>query len=202
MKLQVCNFITYVDEVIIHSIHSYGMQLLQLCMQAVYMQACTVLFTSYFSLVVLLLLVHSYIYVCMQTEGVAYCHVDFYQQCIATNCSYILTTVTVYRIAGNFRREKFSEISEKTTISKNIFPNILWSYIQRLAMVLGFRKFISEVFVNVNFLKNLPSANFPLYGKTILNVVAKRSVMLCQWSIGVMLLQYSYSLRKFTVGCF
>ena len=33
-----------------------------------------------------------------------------------------------YRIAGNFRREKFLEISEKSN-SKNIFPNILCSYI-------------------------------------------------------------------------
>ena len=32
-------------------------------------------------------------------------------------------------------------------------------------MGLGFRKFISEVFVNGKFLKILPSKNFPLYGK-------------------------------------
>ena len=31
-------------------------------------------------------------------------------------------------------------------------------------MALGFRKFISEVFVNGNFPKILPSENFPLYG--------------------------------------
>ena len=31
-------------------------------------------------------------------------------------------------------------------------------------MVLGFRKFISEVFVNGKFPKILPSENFPLYG--------------------------------------
>ena len=34
-----------------------------------------------------------------------------------------------YRVAGNFRRKKFSEISEKTMISENIFPSILCSYI-------------------------------------------------------------------------
>ena len=31
-------------------------------------------------------------------------------------------------------------------------------------MAHGFRKFISEVFVNGKFLKILPSENFPLYG--------------------------------------
>ena len=31
-------------------------------------------------------------------------------------------------------------------------------------MALGFRKFISEVFVNGKFPKILPSENFPLYG--------------------------------------
>ena len=31
-------------------------------------------------------------------------------------------------------------------------------------MVHGFRKFISEVFVNGKFPKILPSKNFPLYG--------------------------------------
>ena len=31
-------------------------------------------------------------------------------------------------------------------------------------MALGFRKFISEVFVNGKFPKILPSKNFPLYG--------------------------------------
>ena len=31
-------------------------------------------------------------------------------------------------------------------------------------MVLGFQKFISEVFVNGKFPKILPSENFPLYG--------------------------------------
>ena len=36
-------------------------------------------------------------------------------------------------------------------------------------MALGFRKFISEVFVNGKFPKILPSENFPLYGITVLN---------------------------------
>ena len=31
-------------------------------------------------------------------------------------------------------------------------------------MVLGFRKYISEMFVNGKFPKILPSENFPLYG--------------------------------------
>ena len=34
-------------------------------------------------------------------------------------------------------------------------------------MALGFRKFISEVFVNGKFPKILPSENFPLYGMLI-----------------------------------
>ena len=47
------------------------------------------------------------------------------------NCSShsLYLPIHIYRIAGNFRREKFSEISEKTMISENIFPNILCSYI-------------------------------------------------------------------------
>ena len=75
-----------------------------------------------------------------------------------------LASIIIYRIAGNFRKEKFSEISEKTMISENIFPNILCSYIERLQMVHCFRKFISEMFVNGKFPKILPSENFPLYG--------------------------------------
>ena len=53
-------------------------------------------------------------------------------------------------------------------ISENIFPNILCSYIERLEMVHGFRKFIFEVFVNGKFPKILPSKNFPLYGMYLL----------------------------------
>ena len=53
-------------------------------------------------------------------------------------------------------------------ISENIFPNILCSYIKRLVMRLGFRKFISEVFVNGKFPKILPSKNFPLYGVCVI----------------------------------
>ena len=34
-------------------------------------------------------------------------------------------------------------------------------------MALGFRKFISEVFVNGKFPKILPSKNFPLYSSTV-----------------------------------
>ena len=37
-------------------------------------------------------------------------------------------------------------------------------------MVLGFQKFISEVFVNGKFPKILPSENFPLYGKTTIEL--------------------------------
>ena len=38
-------------------------------------------------------------------------------------------------------------------------------------MVLGFRKFISETFVNAKFSKNLPSKNFPLYGTLLSKVL-------------------------------
>ena len=36
-------------------------------------------------------------------------------------------------------------------------------------MALGFRKFISEVFVNGKFPKILPFENFPLYGRETMN---------------------------------
>ena len=54
-------------------------------------------------------------------------------------------------------------------------------------MSLGFRKFISEVFMNGKFPKILPSKNFPLYGS--IN------------SIIISLVSY-YSSRKLIVGYF
>ena len=39
-------------------------------------------------------------------------------------------------------------------------------------MALGFRKFISEVFVNGKFPKILPSENFPLYGNRLAKIVS------------------------------
>ena len=38
-------------------------------------------------------------------------------------------------------------------------------------MALGFRKFISEMFVNGKFPKILPSENFPLYGSMTNSIV-------------------------------
>ena len=45
-------------------------------------------------------------------------------------------------------------------------------------MAVSFRKFISEVFVNVKFPKILPSENFLLYGKVCLCLVSFNTVSL------------------------
>ena len=45
-------------------------------------------------------------------------------------------------------------------------------------MGIGFRKFISEVFVNGKFPKFLPSENFPLYGSYYEYVIIRNGLLI------------------------
>ena len=52
-------------------------------------------------------------------------------------------------------------------------------------MSLGFRKFISEMFMNGKFPKILPSENFPLYGKFYSSYMATVAIIVNGRGLGI-----------------
>ena len=65
-------------------------------------------------------------------------------------------------------------------------------------MPLGFRKFISEVFMNGKFLKILPSENFPLYGICVLDCIKLNKLIISKIQVLQMLClkHHVYKLHK------
>jgi len=58
-----------------------------------------------------------------------------------------------YRIAGNFRRILFSEISETSGIFQNFFTKWCFKVFQACSKEGKFSKIFSEIFIEKNFLK-------------------------------------------------